>query len=57
MVAPNWSVTVQYDHMSFGTKSVGFQGVGFFPSFSEDIRQHVQVVLVGLNYRFSSGGR
>src|SRR5438105_4885959 len=36
MFAPYWSVTVQYGYMSFGTKSVAFRGVGFFPSLSED---------------------
>jgi len=42
--------------MSFSTKSVAFQGVGGFPNFSEDVRQHAQVVLISLNYRFASGG-
>jgi outer membrane immunogenic protein len=56
MFAPYWSVSVQYDCMSFGTKSVAFQGVGIFPNFSEDVRQHAHVALISLNYRFASGG-
>ncbi len=56
MFAPNWAVTIEYGYISLGSKFVGFRGGGAF-DFSEDIGQHVQVVLVGLNYRFSSGGR
>jgi outer membrane immunogenic protein len=55
MFLPNWSIFAEYDYMGFGTKTIPFG----FPngSFSEtwDIRQNVQAVLVGLNYRFSFG--
>jgi outer membrane immunogenic protein len=54
----NWSVTIEYGYMGFGTDTVAFQGVGGFSNFSERVGQHMQVVLVGLNYRFGSwGGR
>ena len=51
--APNWSVAVEYGYMGFGSESVAFNALGLA---SENIRQHMQVVLVGLNYRFGSGG-
>ncbi|SRR5712691_233128 len=54
MVAPKWSLTIEYGYMGFGTHAFGFSPIG---PVSEDIKQNVQVVLVGLNYRFSSGGR
>ncbi len=56
MPVPNWSITVEYDYMGFGTKVIDFQGIGFFPSFSNRVEQHVQAVLVSVNYRFGSGG-
>jgi hypothetical protein len=42
--------------MGFGTDTVAFQGVGGFSNISERVGQHMQVVLVGLNYRFGAGG-
>jgi outer membrane immunogenic protein len=54
MVAPNWSVTIEYGYMGFGTKAVDLQGL--IPNLHESVNQHVQVVLIGLNYRFGSGG-
>jgi outer membrane immunogenic protein len=54
MVAPNWSVVIEYGYMGFGTHAFGFSPIG--PA-SQDIKQHIQVVLVGLNYRFGSWGR
>jgi outer membrane immunogenic protein len=56
MVAPNWSVSIEYGYMNFGTDSVAFQGIGTFPNFSENINQHFQVGLVSLNYRFGNWG-
>jgi outer membrane immunogenic protein len=52
----NWSVTIEYGYMGFGTDTVAFQGIGF-SNFSERVGQHMQVVLVGLNYRFGTWGR
>jgi outer membrane immunogenic protein len=54
MFAPNLSVTVEYGFMGFGNKSVTFNALGLG---SENVHQQVQVVLVGLNYRFGTGGR
>jgi outer membrane immunogenic protein len=55
MFLPNWSAFVEYDYMGFGTKTVSFTAPG--GSFSEtwDIRQNVQAVVVGLNFRFNFG--
>jgi opacity protein-like surface antigen len=52
---PNWGAFVEYDFMGFGTKTVPFTAPS--GSFSEtwDIRQNVQVVLVGLNFHFNFG--
>lgn len=40
-------------YMGFSTDAVNFNALGVA---SENINQHVQVVLVGLNYRFGSWG-
>ena len=54
MFLPNWSAFVEYDYMGFGTKTIPFTADG---SFSEtwNIKQNVQAVLVGLNFRFNFG--
>jgi hypothetical protein len=56
MIVPYWSITVEYDYMGFGTKVVDFQNINFLPSFSNRVEQHVQAVLVSVNYRFGSWG-
>jgi outer membrane immunogenic protein len=54
--APNWSAFVEYDYYGFGTRTVPFNFVatGAF-SFNEDIRQSINVVKVGVNWRFTGG--
>jgi outer membrane immunogenic protein len=52
MFMPNWSLWVEYDHMFLGDKTLTFTGTGLF---QERIRQDLDKVLVGVNYRF--GGR
>jgi outer membrane immunogenic protein len=49
----NWSVALEYNYMDFGTKRV------LFTVFNDlnDIKQRVQLVKVGLNYRFGGGLR
>lgn len=51
--APNWSALVEYDHYGFGTKSYTFVDPNnpTFPAVF-DVKQNVDVVKVGLNYRF-----
>jgi outer membrane immunogenic protein len=56
MVVPNWSISVEYGTMSFGTRPVSFQSTLGPGGFTNRIDQHVQFVLVGLNYHFSSWG-
>jgi outer membrane immunogenic protein len=52
MIAPNWSFFVEYNYANFGTA----RHPTFTPViFITDIRENLQTVLVGLNYRFSTG--
>ena len=54
--APNWSAFVEYDYYGFGTRTVPFTFVstGAF-SYNEDIRQTINVVKIGVNWRFTGG--
>jgi outer membrane immunogenic protein len=54
--APNWSAFVEYDYYGFGTRTVAFSSAttGLF-DFNEDIRQSINVVKVGVNWRFTGG--
>ncbi|HEY6025093.1 MAG TPA: outer membrane beta-barrel protein [Pseudolabrys sp.] len=50
----NWSAMVEYDHYGFGTRSVTFVEPNGTPTTGHfDIKQDVDVVKVGLNYRFT----
>jgi outer membrane immunogenic protein len=56
--APNWSFNVEYDYFDFGTNGVELSCVGACGILStnpENIRQNVQTVMLGLNYRFAPG--
>jgi outer membrane immunogenic protein len=55
MFLPNWSAFVEYDYMGFGTKMIPFTAPSGGFSESWEIRQNVQAVLVGLNFRFNFG--
>lgn len=46
-----WSAKIEYDYVDLGTKRETFLGVG--GSVDVDIRQTVQIVKAGVNYRFS----
>jgi len=55
MCAPNMSFFAQYNYVQFGTKTVRFHEVsGLIGDFNQDVRQHVQTFLVGVNFRFNS---
>ena len=57
--AQNWSVKAEYNYMDFGTERVFFASNGIEPTqpnFEEDIGRTIQVVKVGLNYKFDWGG-
>ncbi|PJG51731.1 porin family protein [Bradyrhizobium forestalis] len=51
--APNWSALVEYDHYGFDSKRINFAHP-FFAGVTApiDIRQDIDIVKVGINYRF-----
>ena len=51
----NWSVKLEYDHLDFGTRRETLLPVvvGVLP-FQYDISQRIDLVKVGLNYRFGA---
>ena len=57
MFARNWDVWVEYDHMGFGTKNINLTGEGGFAGFvyGAAVKQSVDKVLVGIDYRFNWG--
>jgi outer membrane immunogenic protein len=52
--APNWSALVEYNHYGFDSKRVSFDHAGPPGVFPLDVRQDIDVVKVGINYRFGS---
>ena len=53
--APNWSAKLEYNYMDFGSKNVTLNDpTGRWVAFG--INQTVNVIEVGLNYRFNYGG-
>jgi outer membrane immunogenic protein len=54
MLGPNWSVFLEYDYLNFGTASIG--PLGTSPPNTFQIAQHVQTVMLGLNFRLNLGG-
>jgi outer membrane immunogenic protein len=56
--APNWSVKAEYNHMDFGsfTQTLNPQPGCGCVAFQYDINQTVDLVKVGVNYRFGWGG-
>jgi outer membrane immunogenic protein len=55
LLLPNWSIFAEYDYMGFGTKTIPFAFSNGTFSETWDIRQNVQAVVVGLNFRFNFG--
>jgi outer membrane immunogenic protein len=55
MCAHGWSFFARYDYMQFGNKTLDFRTVSPAPSFNDGVRQHVQTLLFGVNFRFNSG--
>jgi outer membrane immunogenic protein len=49
--APNWSTFVEFDYYDFGNTSHSFTISNETPR--ADIRQHIETLMVGLNYRFA----
>lgn len=52
MFFPNWSLFLQYQFLEFGTKSIPFNLVTGGFSETWDIKQEVQVIMAGVNFRF-----
>jgi len=51
---PNWSVFVEYAYMDFGRRRSTITYADL-TTFNYDIKQDVQTVLFGINYRFGGG--
>ncbi len=53
--APNWSTFVEFNYYHFGETSRSFTvcGVVVCETPRSDMRQHVETLVVGLNYRFT----
>mgnify|MGYP002651092291 CR=1 FL=1 len=51
MFAPNWSAKVEYNYMDFGDKTLSVAGTT--GATLEGLRQEVQVIKAGINYRFA----
>jgi outer membrane immunogenic protein len=52
--APNWSAFVEWDHYDFGTKTSDFcAGTDFDGSCLSDVKQRIETVKVGVNWRFN----
>lgn len=52
MFAPNWSVFIEYNYANFGQHPTLFT-----TTFLPTIRQDLQTILVGVNYRFGDWGK
>ena len=55
---PNWSVKAEYNYLDFGTFRETVQPTGVVAAlpFQYDVRQRMDLVKVGLNYRFGWAG-
>jgi outer membrane immunogenic protein len=51
---PNWSAFVEYNYMDFGSRTSTLVYANA-TTYDYSIKQDVQTVLVGVNYRFSAG--
>jgi outer membrane immunogenic protein len=54
--ANNWSTFIEYDHYGFGTKNVALAAPGAVGPAAYGVKQNIDVVKVGLNYRFNAFG-
>jgi outer membrane immunogenic protein len=51
----NWSAKLEYDYMNFGERPVTVSD-SLGSSLPEDVKQTMQLIKVGFNYRFNSSG-
>jgi outer membrane immunogenic protein len=57
LITANWSVFADYNYLDFGTRRTTYVTPDIPPAFFPlDIRQHVQMVRVGFNFRFGGPG-
>jgi outer membrane immunogenic protein len=54
--AANWSALIEYDHFGFGNKGISFTDPNVAQNFIFNVKQDVDVVKVGINYRFAIPG-
>ena len=54
--ANNWSTFIEYDHYGFGTKNVAFAAPFAIGPGAYGVKQDIDVIKVGLNYRFHAFG-
>jgi outer membrane immunogenic protein len=54
-VINNWSVKLEYAHYEFGTRNINLVDPANPPPVPADIKQRIDTVKVGVNYRFWSG--
>jgi outer membrane immunogenic protein len=56
LLLPHWSVFVEYDYLSFGSKAATFTGspgnILAGTTFPINVAQNAQLVFVGMNFRF-----
>ena len=52
--ANNWSARLEYDYYDFGTRNVTFTSPS--DSSTESVKQQIQAVKFGINYRFGASG-
>ena len=50
--ATNWSAFVEYGHVTFGNRNETFTFVGGTQTFPMAVKERIDLVLVGINYRF-----
>jgi outer membrane immunogenic protein len=51
----NWSIKLEFDHYEFGTRRVVLFDPNYDPT-QADIRQRIDAVKIGVNYRFGASG-
>jgi opacity protein-like surface antigen len=55
LVSKNWSAKLEYDYMNFGERPVAVSD-SLGNSLFEDVKQTMQLIKVGFNYRFNGWG-
>jgi outer membrane immunogenic protein len=48
----NWSWKIEYNYLDFGTRAVGFTDTTGLFNFTTNIRERINLVKAGVNYRW-----